>query len=81
MKKYMHVCAHEDEKTKIFRMLDDYEATSQSAKESDLRVYKAYCFGSYSALELAEMEHTSRYTIYRRIRRVDDFLKSKLANE
>lgn len=68
----MQLCRLEEESTS--RILDKYQANSQADRLTDIRLYMDYRFGSFSAVELASQEHLSRYTVYRKIRRVNDFL-------
>lgn len=69
-----------DDKT-LKRLLNTYRASSHLDTVDDIRIYKAYRFHGYSTLELSKIEHMARSTIYRRILRVDNYIKSCLEKE
>ena len=66
-------------KTKL--LLNDYTARSRFETEFDIKMYIAFRFEGYSTSELSEREHVSQTTIYRRIKKVDEFIASMVERE
>lgn len=62
-----------DEKT-TSRLLDDYRTCSQAERLTDIDFYMKHRFNGLSTVEIAEIEHVSRFTVYRRVRRVNEYL-------
>lgn len=60
------------------RILNEYMATNRFETEIDVRLYRMHRFSGYSTLELAAKEHMNRSTIYRRIKKVDRYIESRL---
>lgn len=65
-----------DEKS-IRKLLEKYRTNSRADWATDVGLYIKCRFEGFSTVELAEMEHLSRYTVYRKIKRVDSFLHEK----
>ena len=62
------------------RFLSEYLATNRFETELDVRLYRMHRFKGYSTLELAAKEHMNRSTIYRRIKRVDNYIESRVGD-
>ena len=60
------------------RFLNEYLATNRFETELDVRLYRMHRFHGYSTLELAAKEHMNRSTIYRRIKKVDKYIESRM---
>lgn len=62
------------------RFLNEYLATNRFETELDVRLYRMHRFQGYSTLELAAKEHMNRSTIYRRIKKVDNYIESRMGD-
>ena len=60
---------------KLLILIEKYPGQSKVDSETDTRLYLDYRYNSYSTLELADREHMDRVTVYRRIKRVDEYLR------
>ena len=70
------IVLYEIEKDRLMKIIDQYTAPSRFQSDSDIRIYIDYRYNGYSSYELAEREHMNRVTVYRRIKKVDFFIKS-----
>ena len=61
-------------KDQLMKLIPGYTALSRLQTEVDVRIYLDYRFNGYSSYELAEREHMNRVTVYRRIKKVDQYL-------
>lgn len=62
-------------KKKLLILIEAYPGQSKIDSETDTRLYLDYRYNNYSTLELADREHMDRVTVYRKIKRVDEYLR------
>lgn len=72
--KRMHLCELDENTTQ--KLLEGYRAGSIADERIDIKLYMDYRFRSFSAIELASREHISRHTVYRKVKKVNDYLMS-----
>ena len=72
--KRKYLC-EQDEITTV-KLLEKYRTGSILDEALEIRLYMDYRFRNYSAVELADREHLSRHTVYRKINKVNDYLLS-----
>ena len=65
----------EMDKNKVMKCLNQYTSSSKLDTDLEVKLYKQFRYEGFSTMELAEQEHMSRPSIYRRIRRVDEYLQ------
>lgn len=66
---------HEADDALILKLLLRYKSSSRQDADFEIELYKKVYFESYSTRELAEMNHLDQSAIYRRIKKVDNFIK------
>lgn len=62
-------------KKQLLALIERYPGQSKIDSETDTRLYLDYRYNNYSTLELADREHMDRVTVYRKIKRVDEYLR------
>lgn len=62
-------------KERLLVLIERYPGQSKIDSETDTRLYLDYRYNNYSTLELADREHMDRVTVYRKIKRVDEYLR------
>lgn len=67
------------DETTANKFLNEYLAANRFETELDVRLYRMHRFHGYSTLELAAKEHMNRSTIYRRIKKVDKYIETRLS--
>lgn len=65
----------EMDKNKVMEYLGQYTSSSKLDTDLEVKLYMQFRYEGFSTVELAEQEHMSRPSIYRRIKKVDEFLK------
>ena len=55
-----------------------YTSTSRQDTLLDINLYKKIYFKGYSVKELAKIENLASSTIYRRVKKVDNFIKEHM---
>lgn len=66
---------HEANEATIIKLLSRYKSSSRQDADFEIELYKKIYFESYSTKELAEMNHMDQSAVYRRIKKVDNFIK------
>lgn len=72
---------HEADEATIMKLLPRYKSISRQDADFEIELYKKIYFESYSTRELAEMNHMDQSAIYRRIKKVDNFIKKNTSSE
>ena len=69
------IALHEMKKEDVLKIIKDYTAPSRLQSDIDVRIYIDYRFNGYSSNELAEREQMNRVTVYRRVKKVDQYIR------
>lgn len=62
-------------------LLKGYRTHSRADYNLDIYLYRQHTFEGFSTSDLAELMHMNRSTIYRRIKKVDHYLREQCANK
>lgn len=66
------------EEKRLFQLLSRYKSVSRHDAELELSLYKKIYREGYSTQELADLEHMSQSTVYRRVKRVDNYIRAEM---
>ena len=67
------LCQVEDDE--LERLLLQYKSTSKQDAELEVTLYKKIRYEGFSTMEIARDEHLSRPSVYRKIKKVDQYIE------